>query len=63
MVSRESNVVITIISYYPVECITIREEVCTISVIYYRVVCMFNLRISTKLIFTTTCINVIVNTS
>ena len=63
MFSRESNVVITIISYYPVECITIREEVCTISVIYYRVVCMFNLRISTKLVLTTTCINVIVNTS
>ena len=63
MIGGESKIVISIISYHTIVCISVGKEICTISVIHYRVVSMPNLCISTKFILTTACIYIIVKTS
>ena len=63
MIGGESKIVISIINYHTVVCISVCKEICTISVIHYRVVSMPNLCISTKFILTTACIYIIVKTS
>ena len=60
MIGGERKIVIFIISYNTVVCISVSKEICTNSVIHYRVVSMLNLRISTKFILTTACIYIIV---